>query len=524
MDWSRFYVLLLVALCGCSSGSKTCAPAGIYVPTLTRSAAPGDCPSDVNVLDVETLDISDGQFCGTDPETFSGTDSETGHPTCSYSGSGTITASSTGISGHATIESSCWGDATKTCTANYDIVFAKGSGDGGIADVVAKEDTSTQPQNSSQCTNLEICTRSSNYTCSGLTCTGTTSFDSSLGISTVSRTCFAMGAVTVACSANYCSENGVQFGTFQCSGDVICNDEWDGGVARCPAATTGTGGVMGTGGVVGMGGASGTGGVPAGGSSGSTGAASGVGGSAPGSDGATGTDTGGLACTDAQVPPSELCNGKDDDCDGLVDEDFPSLGQPCNQGSCQGAGVFVCNEAGTDVKCTVSALGPTPEVCDGIDNNCNGLIDEQPGPGEPPMPGVGVVCGSNVGECKPGVSVCTNGKILCEAVGPTPEICDGKDNDCNGSIDDGLAPPAASCNPEGMAPGQPMAGECRPGIFACRGELGWKCQGGIGPVPEICDGKDNDCDGVVDNNATCPVGYACFAGGCVSTTSSAGKP
>jgi hypothetical protein len=231
----------------------------------------------------------------------------------------------------------------------------------------------------------------------------------------------------------------------------------------------------------------------------------------------------GISCVGSHVPIAELCNGKDDNCDGKIDEAFPTLGQPCNQESCQGAGQFVCNSAGTDVECSVSAAGPTPEVCDGRDNDCDGLIDEAPGPGEPAMPGVGVACGSAVGECALGMSVCTGGKIVCNGVGPVPEICDGKDNDCNGSIDDNLVVPADSCNPDGMAPGQPMVGECRPGTFVCRGGAGWKCQGGVGPTVEICDGKDNDCDGQIDNNATCSVGYICISGECVPTCSEAGE-
>jgi hypothetical protein len=231
----------------------------------------------------------------------------------------------------------------------------------------------------------------------------------------------------------------------------------------------------------------------------------------------------GLTCAGSRVPVAESCNGKDDDCDGQIDEDFPTLGQPCNQQSCQGAGQFVCNAAGTDVECTVTATGPSPEVCDGRDNDCDGLVDEPPGPGEPDMLGVGVVCGSDVGECKTGVSTCAGGKIVCNSVGPTPEICDGKDNDCNGSIDDGLTVPGDSCNPEGMTPGQPMIGECRPGIFVCRGSEGWKCSGGVGPVPEICDGKDNDCDKEIDNNASCPAGYTCVSGQCVPTCVEGGE-
>ena len=231
----------------------------------------------------------------------------------------------------------------------------------------------------------------------------------------------------------------------------------------------------------------------------------------------------GLTCAGSTVPVAESCNGKDDDCDGQIDEDFPTLGQPCNQQSCQGAGKLVCNAAGTDVECTVTATGPTPEVCDGRDNDCDGQIDEAPGPGEPPMPGVGLACGSDVGECKAGVSTCTNGKIACTSVGPTPELCDGKDNDCNGSVDDGLVAPGDSCNPEGMAPGQPMVGECRPGSFVCRGSDGWKCRGGVGPAAEICDGKDNDCDGIIDNNASCAAGYVCVSGQCVPTCTSGGE-
>ena len=231
----------------------------------------------------------------------------------------------------------------------------------------------------------------------------------------------------------------------------------------------------------------------------------------------------GLVCAGSQTPMAELCNGKDDDCDGLIDEDFPSLGQACNQQSCQGAGQLVCNAAGTDVECTVSATGPSPEVCDGRDNDCDGLVDEAPGPGEPAMPGVGVACGSGVGECKQGISTCTGGKIVCSSVGPSVEICDGKDNDCNGSVDDGVVPPGSECNPDGIAAGLPLQGECKPGTFVCRGSEGWKCQGGVGPTPEICDGKDNDCDGNIDNNAACAKGYICISGECAPTCQEGGE-
>ena len=223
------------------------------------------------------------------------------------------------------------------------------------------------------------------------------------------------------------------------------------------------------------------------------------------------TGKGELACVGAITPTQELCNGKDDDCDGSVDEDFPTLGQVCNKGSCQGDGHYVCNALGNDVTCTVASLGPTPEICDGIDNDCNGVVDD---PNED-MPGVGVTCGSAVGECRQGVSECVSGHIVCNDVGPTPEVCNGKDDDCNGSVDDGVAPPAKDCNPPGLASGAPLQGECKPGHFQCSGVDGWVCAGGLGPTPEICDGKDNDCDGQIDNDADCGLSAICLDGQCV---------
>ncbi len=71
-----------------------------------------------------------------------------------------------------------------------------------------------------------------------------------------------------------------------------------------------------------------------------------------------------------------------------------------------------------------------PELCDTLDNNCGGGADEG-------NPGGGQACGSEVGECAPGTTVCTSGSLQClGGTGPGPELCDGLDNDCNGIPDD----------------------------------------------------------------------------------------
>lgn len=231
----------------------------------------------------------------------------------------------------------------------------------------------------------------------------------------------------------------------------------------------------------------------------------------------------GTTCYQAVTPVEEKCNGKDDDCDGKIDEDFLSLGKKCNEKSCQGAGEFVCNTSGTDVECTVKAEGPTPEICDGRDNDCDGQLDEAPGAGEATMPGVGLSCGSDVGECRSGTSACLGGKIVCSGVSPVPESCDGKDNDCNGITDDNVVPPAVSCNPDGIESGGSILGECRAGKFQCNGIKGWTCAGGIGPKAESCDGRDNDCDGLIDNEALCQTGSICIEGECVAQCSEVGE-
>ena len=74
---------------------------------------------------------------------------------------------------------------------------------------------------------------------------------------------------------------------------------------------------------------------------------------------------------------TELCNGIDDDCDFQIDEPFPLVGQLCDGTDTDfcAEGVFVCDFFGTGVTCT-DISGSNCEICNGDDDDCNGVIDD----------------------------------------------------------------------------------------------------------------------------------------------------
>jgi len=136
-------------------------------------------------------------------------------------------------------------------------------------------------------------------------------------------------------------------------------------------------------------------------------------------------------CEGAIPSSAEVCDGLDNDCDGTADENFGDLGDACSVGvgECEAFGEMVCKGDHTGTECSATPGATSSEVCDGLDNDCDGSVDEGIAPRS---------CGAtDVGECTFGVETCGSGSwIGCTAVMPSSEDCDsGNDEDCDGFTD-----------------------------------------------------------------------------------------
>jgi hydroxyethylthiazole kinase-like uncharacterized protein yjeF len=227
---------------------------------------------------------------------------------------------------------------------------------------------------------------------------------------------------------------------------------------------------------------------------------------------------------------AEQCDGLDDDCDGATDEGFTyqgvTVGQPCvGTGAC-GIGAVVC-QAGQAV-CSTNPGGPQPgtkpEQCNGLDDDCDGVTDEDFSLSGLP---VGSPC-LGLGKCGVGVVQCdAAGQLACSSdpggpdSGAGPEICNGQDDDCDGQTDEDLFW-------QGMAVGASceVPGICGAGVVVCDAKQSPVCssapgQSGSPATAEVCNSKDDDCDGETDESLTldglglgspCPAKGSCGAG------------
>jgi len=230
------------------------------------------------------------------------------------------------------------------------------------------------------------------------------------------------------------------------------------------------------------------------------------------------------ACGDCGFLPEETCDGVDNDCDGSTDED---LVQQCST-AC-GAGVEYC-VAGAWVSCTAPPV--QIEICDGFDNDCDGSIDEEL-TCECTIEHVGALfpCNESPLICGQGYKTCECADVNCteiyttdcvapcvyfpdpdEVCDPTvgmeleKEECNNFDDNCNQLIDEDLYAQCYTSDPDTL-----YVGICEPGALMCL-EGTWGnyheetqefitgfCKDEVVPQEEICNGVDDDCDGITDS-------------------------
>jgi hypothetical protein len=154
----------------------------------------------------------------------------------------------------------------------------------------------------------------------------------------------------------------------------------------------------------------------------------------------------------------EICDGLDNDCDAEVDEDFDA----------DGDGWTTCGGECDDNDATV--YPGAPEDCDFVDDDCDGQIDED---FDADADGW-TTCNGDCNDADPAVNP--------SAVDP----CDGLDNDCDGDVDEDADPD--------------QDGD---GYSACDGDCDEASADTYPGAAELCDGEDNDCDGDVDEDGAC---------------------
>ena len=175
-------------------------------------------------------------------------------------------------------------------------------------------------------------------------------------------------------------------------------------------------------------------------------------------------------------------------------------------------GAYIPSHAG---QVTEQCFFDPPEICDGLDNDCNGFVDDR----EPPcecLDGATRPCGTDIGVCEFGTETCASGSwgACLGGVGPTTTsmdesvdaLCNVLDDNCDGQTDEGCG-----CVPPAIQACGTDIGECTSGTQGCQsdGTFG-PCMGEVGPQPETCNGLDDDCNGLTDDGLNPPTAIACW--------------
>jgi len=202
---------------------------------------------------------------------------------------------------------------------------------------------------------------------------------------------------------------------------------------------------------------------------------------------------------DACVATTEVCNGLDDNCNTVIDEGFPTLGATCmvGVGGCGRSGQVVCAATGAGVECDAVAGPPATETCNNADDDCDGNVDENFG--------LGAACDGPDGDlCAEGMTICntTGGTTCSDTTGERPETCNNLDDDCDTRIDEGFNL-GATCDGADTD-------SCLEGTLMCNAAGAAVCSDLTSSTVELCNGLDDDCRNGVDDGFA--VNVACMSG------------
>jgi hypothetical protein len=197
-------------------------------------------------------------------------------------------------------------------------------------------------------------------------------------------------------------------------------------------------------------------------------------------------------CEGDGIGGTEVCDAAalDEDCDGAPNDGCEcSTGDPdiacgTDVGECR-SGVMRCI-GGVWSEC-LGSIGPEPEECNTLDDDCDRTADE----------GLLQVCGSSIGACRTGYATCVDGAwSACEGGHvPSDEVCDALDNDCDTETDELVTRPCGITE-----------GRCIAGVETCTAGTFGPCTGAVDPIGEECNGVDDDCDTETDEGLVRPCG------------------